>query len=89
MAIVQNANAGVVINESYVVGVVWQSFPPYDEAYLEVNPRLNSSGSFDAADVPEPTSVALWLMGGIGAVTSGYRRRRMLTSVPSGRTAVP
>ncbi len=40
----------------------------------------------DVAAVPEPCSVALWLMCGIGAVTSGYRRRRKLTSVASGRT---
>lgn len=74
MATAQNANAGVILNDSYVVGDVWQAFPPNDESFVEVNPLLNSSGTFVAAvgDVSLTMNHSLTQAGGIMAFDIDY-----------------
>ena len=73
---------GAIIEGHKYILTSWTQFYESGPATSESHFQVTS----DVAAVPEPCSVALWLVGGIGAVTSGYRRRRKLTSLASGRT---
>lgn len=67
-----NLTGAIVAGHKYLL----TSFAQYGQSQLatgEFHFQVNS----DVAAVPEPSSIALFLAGGIGAVASGYRRRRM------------